>query len=72
MDPLDVSLAASTCRRVVVTCYLGFILRHRFLKPPARPQTPLAAFGAHGKPGYRRDFCATIGGVPERARVRHG
>jgi hypothetical protein len=28
---------------VAVTCYPGFILRHRFLKPPARTQTPLAA-----------------------------
>lgn len=27
---------------VAVTCYPGFILRHRFLKPPARTQTPLA------------------------------
>lgn len=36
---------------VVITCYPGFILRHRFLKPPARTQTPLAAFGgAHGRP----------------------
>ena len=58
---------------VAVTCYPGFILRHRFLKPPARTQTPLAAFGgAHGRPaGYRRWLCATCattGGVPERAR----
>jgi hypothetical protein len=35
---------------LAVTCHPGSILRHRFLKPPARMQTPLAAFdGAHGR-----------------------
>ena len=38
---------------LLITCYPGFILRHRFLKPPARTQTPLAAFGgAHGRPAH--------------------
>jgi hypothetical protein len=66
----------SVSRPVVVTCYLGFIQRRRCLKPPAHTQTPLAAFGsAHGSldiAGYRRELCTMTGGVPERARVRHG
>jgi hypothetical protein len=58
---------------VVVTSRMGITVRHRLLKPPARTQTPPAGFGgAHGRPGYRRGLCATTGGVPERARVRHG
>lgn len=55
---------------VVVTFDSGFTVRHRLLKPPARRQTPPAGSGrAHGRPGYRRELCATTGGVPERVRV---